>query len=846
MALAAVLAGGAAAQAQEAKELLDAGMWRAAEWKYKREEPDRLLGLEERNAKAFREGKPAEVRLLPLELQDEYYYEEGQWDKVRGDSPYRPHADYHSGYEAYAEGDYAKAREAFKRIEERKEYKAIVPYYMLQIEFLDGNYAYVTEHAPELIANTAMPRRAELMRMAAQAWFRQGEHEEALAYIEDYMVAGGEMARDEWYLTGFSLYQRGRLQEAAAELAKATGPDDALSQNASYHLADIYLRLGERQKAMQGFSIAATSDYDPDITRDAMLSYGKLLFETGGGRFNETVNVLTKYVEDYPDEEDAGTARDLLVAAYYNARDYGAAYEAIVQLEDPDNTVKAALQKITYFRALELWEEGDGAGAMELLEESSKYRYNAKYTALAEFWKGEIMYEGGDYRGAVPHWEEYLKLSPTTERENVMARYALGYAEFNQKNWDEAKRWLDDFLARHPARDAYRADALNRQGDINHAKKAYWRAIESYDAASAAAAPGSPGREYAAYQRAMMLGLVERPDRKIESLEAIIKAGRGMYVEEATYELGQTYITQERYAEGARVLGGFVRNYPESQRYTDALMGLGLANLNMGKRDESLKYYEQVVARAPYSPEAQAATRWIHDIYVEKGDSNGFFAWAKRAEAPVDGSAEQREEFAFAAAQSAYLSGDGRRAEEALKKYAADYPRGVNIATVLGYLAEVEYKAEKWAEARDVYGRLAEVATDAVVRAKAEEGRERSARKADAERARRTGGAEAVEVWKKLAGDVRTAEGAEGAYRVIEWMEQTGDTAGATEGVFAMAESGTPHGYWLGKAFLVLGKIYAGTGDTFQARATYQSIVDGYMPADDGIVDEAKKRIAEL
>ena len=35
-------------------------------------------------------------------------------------------------------------------------------------------------------------------------------------------------------------------------------------------------------------------------------------------------------------------------------------------------------------------------------------------------------------------------------------------------------------------------------------------------------------------------------------------------------------------------------------------------------------------------------------------------------------------------------------------------------------------------------------------------------------------------------------------------------------------------------------------GDTFQARATYQSIADGYSPADDGIVEAAKERIQKL
>ena len=43
----------------------------------------------------------------------------------------------------------------------------------------------------------------------------------------------------------------------------------------------------------------------------------------------------------------------LLIAAYYNSRDYDAAYRAIRSMPSTDADIRAALQKITYFRALE-------------------------------------------------------------------------------------------------------------------------------------------------------------------------------------------------------------------------------------------------------------------------------------------------------------------------------------------------------------------------------------------------------------------------------------------------------------------------------------------------------------
>ncbi len=106
--------------------------------------------------------------------------------------------------------------------------------------------------------------------------------------------------------------------------------------------------------------------------------------------------------------------------------------------------------------------------------------------------------------------------------------------------------------------------------------------------------------------------------------------------------------------------------------------------------------------------------------------------------------------------------------------------------------------------------------------------------------------AEAVDIYRTLAVDTTTAAGAESAYRVIAYLYEAGDYRRAEEAVFAFSQAGTSHSYWLGEAFLTLGDIYVREGDTFQARATFQSIVDGYSPDNDGIVAAAKDRIAAL
>jgi TolA-binding protein len=106
--------------------------------------------------------------------------------------------------------------------------------------------------------------------------------------------------------------------------------------------------------------------------------------------------------------------------------------------------------------------------------------------------------------------------------------------------------------------------------------------------------------------------------------------------------------------------------------------------------------------------------------------------------------------------------------------------------------------------------------------------------------------AEARKIYEMLAADVTNVEGAESAYRIIEALFAEGKHEESEKRIYSLADSKTPHTYWLGKAFILLGDIYVQRNDSFQAKATYRSVVDGYTPADDGIVAEAQAKLEKL
>lgn len=208
------------------------------------------------------------------------------------------------------------------------------------------------------------------------------------------------MGREELYLAGYCNYVDRDYPKAIDRLTQVASGGDELAQNASFHLGDAYLQMGDKKKAMSAFALAASDDFDQAIREEAMFNYGKLQYELGGGIFNEAITTLDNYIKEFPDSPRINEAREILLAAYFNSRNYNAAYEAIRQLPDPDNNVKMALQKIAYFRALECFEAGDYDRTLELLDVADANRYTAKYTALTKFWRAETYVRKGDYAKA--------------------------------------------------------------------------------------------------------------------------------------------------------------------------------------------------------------------------------------------------------------------------------------------------------------------------------------------------------------------------------------------------------------------------------------------------------------
>ena len=843
-------------------------------------------------------------------MENDYTEAERYLSRIASTSEYADHATYYKSYMAYTRGEYDVARNGFSSLTKSAIYRDLMPYYVMQIDFKSGDYRAVVNGGDALIQNTTEENALQIRRMMAESWFQLDDYDGAVKYMNAYKSSGGEMGRLENYIMGYSLHRQTLYADAIPYLRGACGADDMLTQNASYHLADCYLRSGDKENAMHSFAMASSAAFDGDIAEDALFNYGKLQYELGGGVFNEAINVLSKYIQLYPRSTRVEEARKLLIAAYYNSNNYAEAYDAIKSLPNPDGDALLALQKIAYFNGLESYTAGELDEAEASLSESLSVGSNAKYNALASFWLGEIAYSKGNVGAALQRYRSFIARAPKTGEEYAMAQYNMGYCYFNNQDMEAAAEAFDKFLSSRSKRDSYRADAFNRRGDVHYAMREFEDALMCYDNAISI---NTAERYYAQYQRAMTLGVQNKRKEKIQHLQRIVQSNRGDYVDAATYELGKTYIADEQYREATRVLERFVGQYPNSPYRTQALSDLGLSYMNLGQRDKALHYYDQVVLSAPQSAQSKSALQGIREIYMEQGDADAYFDYAQRVGLEGNVSQMTRDSMSYVAAQNLYLANKTQEAAVSLKNYLSSYPKGYYRSDALFYLSDcyvrdgrdaeaIEtltelseqghtqyservldklssmcYKSERFEQAAKAYRSLYDEASTSSAKINAASGyvastlkyaddatlvamaddvekmaevsdvARRKARYAKASVLQREGrDADALSIFKQLSTEVKSAEGAEARYRMIEAEYKAKNYDKAENMVYDFSDSKTPQNYWLAKSFILLGDIYMSRGDSFQARATYQSVVDGYSPADDGIIEEAKSKIAKM
>lgn len=184
------------------------------------------------------------------------------------DTDYTTPALYYYACIAYENGFYSTALESFERLKGDETFGGVVPFYIVQIYYLNKNYDGILSMAPSLIDQAGKMREIELYRFIGDAYFQKGKYAEALPYLEKFVQDTRLSDRNDKYELAYCYYETGDYEKAIKGFTDIIGRSDLLSQNAYYMLGTCYIRTNDKKRAQLAFSAASGMSYDSNIEED--------------------------------------------------------------------------------------------------------------------------------------------------------------------------------------------------------------------------------------------------------------------------------------------------------------------------------------------------------------------------------------------------------------------------------------------------------------------------------------------------------------------------------------------------------------------------------------------------
>jgi len=621
-------------------------------------------------------------------------------------------SNYYYGVTAFFQNDYDEALASFAKVQESKQYKKIVPYYISQIYFAEGRYDELIDYATPLAQNPSLKYILELNKLIGNSWFEKEDYRRAMPFLQKYNEQSTKVTEKDVYQLAFTQYQLGQYEQAIKNFEELRSIDSPLGQNALYNLADSYLQTGDKTTARNVFLQASKMDYDPEIQQVCNFNFAKISYDLGHDR--DAIRVLQTIA---PTSVYYNEARKLLSDVFLNSRDYEQALKLIEKIPVKTPDLKETYQKVAYYRGVQLYNDIRLDEARNMFYRSLKNAPNDKFGALSLYWLGEMSYFERNYNEAITTFKKFINLADSQtdmpdEASVHTARYNIAYSYLKQDDYLRAASHFQDavnglrlnlnYIKNEYVRDHILPDATLRAADSYFKVNDYAKAIEYYDDAIKYEYEDF---HYAMYQRAIIQGLryPNDPAEGILALESLYKKyPKSDYADDAIFKIGVTYLNSKNLSPAVSAFEKLINRYPQSDYINRALLRLGLIHVNQDENNIALQKYKRIFANNPNSQEAKAALNGIEEIYINLDDPQGYIKF-KNSLLGYEVTESEEETFLFKNAETHYENGNYTRAANAYNNFLEKYPKSTSALTAYYKRAESYYEIQNYDKAHADY-----------------------------------------------------------------------------------------------------------------------------------------------
>ncbi len=828
----------------------------------------------------------------------------------RPESDYTGPARYAVGSIYYRDGDFNNAQDWFEKSSLDGRFKDVSEYFILECRFMLKDYKYVTANAERMYDLVPQDRKPHLARIISESSLVLGDADNARKYYELGVGEGNEPdSRTDWFYSGSVLYAVDDYEGAIRSFSNMAERTDSIGQVANYHLGYSYIQTRNKVAALTAFRDAALTDYDPRITEDAYFNWAKLAFDinTDTSVFND---YLKKYPAK--EQEDRINGYIAVAALHDRDYERAVeAYDRIDELDDDMvlNYMKAnylrAVQLVetgSYRLAIPCLK-----AAAYYSDRGSRFYQLSRYWLAESYYRNDQYDEA---LGVFIDLYNTSALFGRIEAD--LMPYNIAYCHFKKDNYTAALKWFDIYLrdSGHKYRKEAlerRADCFFIQKKYKEACEAYDLVLDKYFSVNdiypyyqaavsyglsknhkqkiellshvMEASPSSRFYPEALFELGRAYVTKEDDDKAFECFNMLAAQVKdSTFVARAYIEMGSLARNQSQYNEALGYYKTVVEEMPLSGYVDDALAAIESIYQTRNEPEEYIAYIE-AVGRGEIKSDDERENMIFNSaeqIYLSENYQKALVALQSYLDKYPDSANAYRADFYMA---ESYRMLD--KFEQACDSYTKVIEKGEGSFVELSMLnfSNLSYRMERWEDAFGGYSSLYDSAllennkyaavlgmmrsayrahnyTEAVRNADRTIGDARADASLKAEAlyikaksylstSRRD---DAYAIFKELAEDVTTEYGAESAYLLILDSYDKGQFADVETKVYAFSDAGSGQVYWLAKSFIVLGDSFVERDELEQAKATFESVRDGYMPAssDDDVLDNVNMRLRKL
>ncbi|MCR5660078.1 MAG: tetratricopeptide repeat protein [Bacteroidales bacterium] len=693
------------------------------------------------------------------------YFQSGELDKamplfhglMMNEGNYKDSSRYYYAHIQYVKEKYNEALDNFRRLRTHKDYASVVPSYIMQIDYLKGDYQSVIEEGPEYIRKADKKRKAEMAQIVADAYFQQKDYDKTLEYYDIYkknLTRG--VSREAYYQMGVSKMMKGNYKGAIGDLQKVAGNSDILAQYASYYLASSYAKTDEPKYARSAFYTAYSAGFDPEISEEALFDYARLSLIPGADPFNEAVGLLDNFIAEHPNSERKAEAEEMTIYLLLNAKENDEALNRLEAMKNKSKDLQTVYNDLLYATGIDNFQKGYYDKAQVYFSKIMNSRQSATNKAEACFWMGESAYQMGDHAKAGKYLTQFKGMNVASGLpEYGLADYDLGYIYYQKPDYDAAAEHFRNFIRLADDRqNDLKTDAYIRLGDCFFMERSYDKAINYYDLATRI---GKRNADYALYQQGLCYGAKGNVNQKINMLNDLVQVYPSTpYYEQALFEIGNTYLVHGDKRSAIANFNRLIKDRPRSSYTRQAMMKVGMIYYNNNQYDQALTNLKNLVASYPNTDESREALSIIRSIYMEQNKLDEYFGYVNANGGQVK--VTQQDSLAFANAEGFYLDGQYQKAQTALQYYFDNFHNGAyllkahyyglecaervgtvdQVLTHLNYIlsqpdndytdnallkmARIEYEKNNYKKAGEYYERLSRITEEPLKRLEALEG----------------------------------------------------------------------------------------------------------------------------